>query len=121
MPIRRFVPVALALLFLGCSEQLVDELERFGDRACECEDRACAETVQRDFLAWYEKNKRARGTDSNRKRAEAAATRFETCVRALGVGPSAGAAGGAGATLPTGDEGGGAVIPPTGAADPAAE
>lgn len=96
-------------LLAGCSDAS-KEVEKFADKACACKDAACAESVQKEFLAWAEKNQDARGDEA---RAKKAGERLMGCVmKAMGGGlkPKADAP----ATPPAGDP------PAAPAGDPAA-
>lgn len=75
------VAAALGLLCAaGCGSKLAEELEGYAEKACACADAACAQKVQTEFEAWAERNKMARGSADERKRAEKAMRRFSECM-----------------------------------------
>ena len=50
------------LLLLGCqsrSEEMIEGLEHFRDRICECEDAGCRRDVRRAFSAWSREHREA--------------------------------------------------------------
>ncbi len=78
-----------ALLFAlpGCRKsQTAKDIKKFAEKVCACKDKACAEAVQTEFLAWTKENQRARGSEGDRKSVEKAMQRYAECHLAL-VGP----------------------------------
>lgn len=79
-------PLLLACIFvLGCSDASKD-VEKLADRACACQDKACADKVIDDLVTFAKENKNARGDE---KKATAAASRLATCAIKAGADPSA--------------------------------
>jgi hypothetical protein len=69
---------------IGCSDAS-KQLEALADRACACKDKACADKVVDDLVAFAKDNKNARGDEA---KAKAAGERLGKCVITAGADPS---------------------------------
>lgn len=81
---RSFSLLSLALLVVplmapACGSKTADQIDKFADKVCRCQDAACAKGVEDEFLAWREANKRSRGSASERKSVEKALQRYAEC------------------------------------------
>jgi hypothetical protein len=61
---------------------VVGEMGALADKMCACTDRACAEAVNQEFNAWFDKNKEAAGSLDEQEQAEQIARRYTTCLSA---------------------------------------
>jgi hypothetical protein len=50
----------------GCASEVVDKVEALADRACQCRDTACADTVERQFYEFQKANMRVQGSQGER-------------------------------------------------------
>jgi hypothetical protein len=72
--------VAIASLSSACgSSKTVEQINTFADKVCACQDAACATSVQTEYLDWWGKNQRARGSEGDRKDVEKAMQRYAKC------------------------------------------
>jgi hypothetical protein len=69
---------------------IVAEFGGIADRMCECRDKACAESVNREFEGWLETNESAKGSREDQEKAKKIAERFTKCMMAAMVGSSPG-------------------------------
>lgn len=72
------------VLSFGCSDA-TKKLEGLADRACACKDKACADKVVDDLVAFMKDNKDARG---DQEKAKAAGQRLGQCVITAGADPT---------------------------------
>jgi hypothetical protein len=87
-----FTLVALALVLPACRKSpTAKQIKKFADKVCACQDAACAEAVQVEYLEWWKGNMRARGSEGDRKGVEKAMQRYAECNLAL-VGPESASA-----------------------------
>lgn len=59
---------------------LVAAVERFTDSACACQDGACAEKVQEDFMKFIADNAGKKGNETEKKKVEELAERMMKCI-----------------------------------------
>lgn len=79
--------LAFACVLPACRKsKTAKQIKKFADKVCACQDAACAEAVQAEYLEWWKGNTRARGSESDRKGVEKAMQRYAECHGAL-VGP----------------------------------
>jgi hypothetical protein len=69
---------------VACSDAS-KQLESLADRACACKDKACADKVVDDLVAFMKDNKNARGDED---KAKAAGQKLAQCVITAGADPS---------------------------------
>lgn len=74
----KILPVVFAL-FVGCRDASKD-LQALADRACACNDKACAEAVVDDLVALAREHKTARGNEG--RAAKAAGQMMQCAVKA---------------------------------------
>jgi hypothetical protein len=72
------------LVGAGCSDAS-KQVESLADRACACKDKACADKVVDELVAFMKDNKNARG---DQEKAKVAAQRLGQCVITAGVDPT---------------------------------
>jgi hypothetical protein len=82
MRISALVLGSLLVLGLGCSNAN-KKIDEFADKACECTDAECGAKVMKDFLAWAQENKDARGDEEQAKKSFA---RMQGCISKLKAG-----------------------------------
>lgn len=70
-------------LGFGCSDA-TKKLEELADKACACKDKACADKVVDELIAFVKDNKNARG---DQEKAKAAGQRLGMCVVSAGADP----------------------------------
>jgi hypothetical protein len=116
--------LSFGLVLLGasaCGSEVVKKVEEFSDRACACADATCARTVHQEFMKFIEDNSEKKGSDSEKKKVEAASERMRKCI----MEKTKGSTEPAGATAPADKAeepaaGGAAeIVPPAGGATPA--
>jgi len=84
-----FLSAGLLLAGSSCGDSTtVKQIEGFATKVCACTDATCAKKVEMQFLTWQESQKRARGTEEDRKAVETAMERYAKCHIAL-IGPEA--------------------------------
>ena len=74
-----FHTVAVASLSACGSSKTVEQINAFAEKVCACQDAACATSVQTEYLEWWGKNQRARGSEGDRKDVEKAMERYAQC------------------------------------------
>lgn len=79
MRISALILGTLLFVGLGCSSAN-KKIDEFADRACACTDTECGATVMKDFLAWAQENKDARGDEDQAKKSF---TRMQGCISKL--------------------------------------
>jgi hypothetical protein len=82
MRISALVLGPLLFLGLGCSSAN-KKIDEFADKACACTDAECGAQVMKDFLAWAQENKDARGDEEQAKKSFA---RMQGCISKLKAG-----------------------------------
>lgn len=84
---------ALVLGLGACSSEIVEQVEAMADRACQCRDSACADTVERQFYEFQKANTRVQGSQGERDEIVEHHNRMRECfvrVRSMpGAGPGA--------------------------------
>jgi hypothetical protein len=82
MRISALVLGSLLFLGFGCSNAN-KKIDEFADKACACTDAECGAQVMKDFLAWAQENKDARGDEEQAKKSF---SRMQGCISKLKVG-----------------------------------
>jgi hypothetical protein len=82
---KRFVSLVFAVGLgvaagAGCSDQRVGKLDKLADRACACQDKACAEQVAQDFHDFLSEGMKDRVSEEAKKELGRATHRLGTCV-----------------------------------------
>ena len=102
MSCRSVAVLGACALILGlgaCSSEIVEQVEAMADRACQCRDSACADTVERQFYEFQKANTRVQGSQSERDEIVEHHNRMRECfvrVRSMpGAGPGQDGASGA--------------------------
>jgi hypothetical protein len=89
---------ALSLGLGACSSEIVEQVEAMADKACQCRDSACADTVERQFYEFQKANTRVQGSQSERDEIVEHHNRMRECfvrVRSMpGASPGQGGANG---------------------------
>ena len=69
-------------------EKAAKEMESLASKACDCADKACAETVVKDLATFMKANKETKGSDKQVERVTAAFGKAMKCLGEKGIPPS---------------------------------
>jgi hypothetical protein len=59
---------------------VVEEFTRIRDEMCECRNESCAESVNKEFEAWLQKNEKAKGSKGQQEKAKTVAEEYTRCM-----------------------------------------
>jgi hypothetical protein len=82
---------ALVLGLGACGSEIVEKVEAMADRACQCRDTACADTVERQFYEFAQANTRVQGTQGERDEIQEHHDRMRQCLIRVRSAPGAAA------------------------------
>lgn len=71
---------------VGNNPDVVGQFAQISDKMCACADRACAESVNKEFDEWLRANESAKGSKSEQERAKKIAERYTRCMMAAMTG-----------------------------------
>jgi len=74
----------------GCGSKVVKEFEKIKEEMCACKDKECAETINKKFDEWMDKNVNAKGSKGQKNKAKKIADQYTQCMMtAMTGGPAA--------------------------------
>ena len=95
---------ALLVAGSGCGSKVVKEFEKIKDKMCECKDKECAESVNKEFEEWLKKNEKAKGSKGQQEKAKKVAEEYTKCMMSAMAGGAGAPAGDEAAPAPEGGE-----------------